>query len=104
MVTAGYLKMNEERFMPFVDGLYPGKTMELFCREQVEPMDKECEEVQVIALLDSLQVRTKIEYLDGHSKSNESLRHYTYPQEDDTNDPKITLLYRPGHYDVIYQK
>ena len=36
-----------------------------YVKREVEPMGKECEHVQVLALTEYLRVRVKMEYLDG---------------------------------------
>lgn len=61
---AGYLRRHEQRFFPFVDG---GQDLDMasYCRREVEPSGRECEQLQVIALTESLGLRVAIEYLDG---------------------------------------
>lgn len=39
--------------------------MDDFCAREVEPVGKECEELQIMALMRALGVRVHIEYLDG---------------------------------------
>jgi hypothetical protein len=39
--------------------------VESYCKREVEPMGKECEQLQVIALTEYLGVTVRIEYLDG---------------------------------------
>lgn len=63
-------------------------------------MNKECEQVQVIALAESLEVGVKIEYLDGRIAPGQDLRSYICPEG---ATPRVCLLYRPGHYDILYQ-
>jgi hypothetical protein len=36
-----------------------------FCKSEVEPMGKECEQIQVTALSEYLQIAIEIAYLDG---------------------------------------
>lgn len=59
-------------------------------------MGKECEHVQIMALTECLQFGVCIEYLDGHA---DTLQKITIPE---TSEPIMTLLYRPGHYDLLY--
>jgi ubiquitin thioesterase protein OTUB1 len=35
LLTAGYMKKHAETFQPFIDGLYPGQTVEQFCAAEV---------------------------------------------------------------------
>ena len=39
--------------------------MEAYCKKEVEPMGKECEQVQIIALTEYMGVGVRIDYLDG---------------------------------------
>lgn len=59
----GYLKKDVDRFLPFVEGSHVD--MDSFCKYEVEPMDKECEHIQIIALTEYLGVKIVIAYLDG---------------------------------------
>jgi len=67
-----------------------------FCAREVEPMGRECEQIHIIALCEALGVSVAIEYLDG---SSGPLACLTLPEG---REPAITLLYRPGHYDILY--
>jgi hypothetical protein len=59
VLCAAYLKSNAERFLPFV--LDSCNSVEEFCAKNVEPMDRECEEVQVTALAQYFGVPVTIE-------------------------------------------
>jgi len=95
-LSAGFLKADPERFMPFILGANYGDIAS-FCAAEVEPMYKECEQVQIIALSEYLGVGVRIEYLDGRSNGGAST--HVFP---DGVHPQLTLLYRPGHYDLLY--
>lgn len=73
-----------------------------FCAREVEPMGKECGMVQVTALAESLNIRVNIQYLDGRP-FDEKLMMYEFGPEPDKAFFEITLLYRPGHYDILYK-
>ena len=51
---------------------------------------------QVIALSSALQVEVRAVHLD---RSAGHLNHHDFP---DGQPPSVHLLYRPGHYDLIY--
>ncbi|CAI5732008.1 unnamed protein product [Hyaloperonospora brassicae] len=107
LLTAGYMKKNAERFQPFIDGLYPGQTVAQFCSTEVEPMGKECDQPQIAALTEALEVGVKIEYLDGSAGPGEPLQSYLCSTVDAAERQVpvfITLLYRPGHYDILYRR
>jgi ubiquitin thioesterase protein OTUB1 len=90
-------------------------------------MGKECDQPQIAALTEALQVGVRIEYLDGSAKADEELQCYvcaptvtpsvsssrspsasprlrTHSGETATQPVSITLLYRPGHYDILYPR
>jgi ubiquitin thioesterase protein OTUB1 len=105
VLTATFLKADPCRFEPFLeDGYYDIAT---FCQQQIEPMGKECSMVQVLALAEAFQVRVEIEYLDGREftptvNGGSGLTKHSFGP--DTATTTLTLLYRPGHYDILYTK
>ena len=58
--------------------------------------------VQALALAEAMGVQVKIEYLDGHELVNGKLAQHTVG--DDKATLHLSLLYRPGHYDILYPK
>ncbi len=103
LLTAGYMKRHGDRFFPFVDGLY--FDIGEYCKSEVEPMSKECEQLQVIALAECLGVPVNIVYLDGR-EFNESTGPtvLTLPEGSEgalASQMSPILLYRPGHYDIL---
>lgn len=84
-----------------------------FCKASVEPMGEESDHVHIIALSDALGVPIRVMYLDRSScdAGNISVNHHDFSPEANSSDaaaaaekPYITLLYRPGHYDILYPK
>jgi Peptidase C65 Otubain len=56
--------------------------------------------IQALALAEAFGVQVKIEYLDGHALVNGKLaQHVVGPENAAWH---LTLLYRPGHYDILY--
>ena len=65
-------------------------------------MAVECTMVSVLALAEIFGVQVKIEYLDGHEINNSKLQQHQFgPEKAATS---LSLLYRPGHYDILYPK
>jgi len=54
-------------------------------------------QVQIIALTEMLGVPVAIEYLDASGTPSAVV----FPEG---SEPVVSLLYRPGHYDVLYPK
>lgn len=86
-----------------------------FCKSSVEPMGEESDHVHVTALSDALGVPIRIVYLDRScdDKGSVSVNHHDFTpaaRDDAANansgciQPFITMLYRPGHYDILYPK
>ena len=92
---------NQEKYLPFIDD--GTNDINSYCLREVEPMGKEVEEIQINALTEYLGIKTKIEYLDGKPFDNE-LSCVTFNVNDLDKDTQfdVHLLYRPGHYDIIY--
>jgi ubiquitin thioesterase protein OTUB1 len=85
----------------------------------VEPMGEESDHVHIIALSDALGVPIRVVYLDRSScdTGNLSVNHHDFIPSANSSEgdaamtsapaaakPYITLLYRPGHYDILYPK
>ncbi|KAJ8429151.1 hypothetical protein Cgig2_010017 [Carnegiea gigantea] len=87
-----------------------------FCKSSVEPMGEESDHVHIIALSDTLGVPIRVVYLDRSSCDTGvvSVNHHDFIPVGASNvtgvadsagiKPYITLLYRPGHYDILYPK
>ncbi|KAH9658563.1 OVARIAN TUMOR DOMAIN-containing deubiquitinating enzyme 1 [Citrus sinensis] len=115
-VTSGEIRKRSEFFEPFILGL-TNATVEQFCKSSVEPMGEESDHVHITALSDALGVPIRVVYLDRSScdSGGASVNHHDFiPTPGDcpnatsgsteTTIPFITLLYRPGHYDILYPK
>ncbi|XP_074599449.1 ubiquitin thioesterase otubain-like isoform X2 [Brevipalpus obovatus] len=94
LLTSGYLQKNEEFYCSFIDG---ETSMKNFCSHEVEPMYKESDHIHIIALTSATGVGVRIHYLDRGQGDEVTVHNFP-----DDCDPKIHLLYRPGHYDILY--
>ncbi|XP_068332095.1 OVARIAN TUMOR DOMAIN-containing deubiquitinating enzyme 1-like [Pyrus communis] len=114
-VTSGEIRKRSEFFEPFIFGL-TNASVEQFCKSAVEPMGEESDHVHITALSDALGVPIRVVYLDRSSCDNGgvSVNHHDFvpagsdaPKASEGSEkvtPSITLLYRPGHYDLLYPK
>lgn len=119
-ITTGEIRKREGFFEPFIMGLSDA-TVDQFCKTSVEPMGAESDHVQIIALSDALGVPIRVMYLDRSSgNSTVTVNHHDFIPSDDQSgsnqevegappaivsvEPFVTLLYRPGHYDILYLK
>ena len=111
VMTAAQMKSNPDQYLPFVMA-ENYHDVASFCSREVEPMGKECGMVQVAALAECMKVKVVIEYMDGRMGDGEDkLVHHVFGEGDGTSSAatndvgeqtSITLLYRPGHYDILY--
>lgn len=97
LLTSMNLKQNSEFYQSFMEG---EMTIENFCKEEVEPMYRESDHIHIIAIAKQTGIKVRIQYLDRGS-DNEATAH-DFPEE--TECPDVHLLYRPGHYDILYLK
>ncbi|RDX98726.1 Ubiquitin thioesterase otubain-like protein, partial [Mucuna pruriens] len=114
-VTSAEIQKRAEFFEPFILGL-TNTTVEQFCKSSVEPMGEESDHVHITALSDVLGIPIRVVYLDRSScdTGGVSVNHHDFmpvagylPNASccsEKNIPFITLLYRPGHYDILYPK
>lgn len=65
--------------------------------QEVEPMYRESDHMHVIALGSALNMGIRVVYLDRGESSPPA---HEFPEN---CTPQVTLLYRPGHYDVLYK-
>ncbi|KAH9821003.1 peptidase C65 Otubain-domain-containing protein [Melampsora americana] len=128
LLTSAYLKHHEDDFAPFLLSFeedyerFPAgaPTLIEFCQFYVEAVDKDADHLSITALTRCLKVDLSIAYLDlsighfGHvnqsgSDNSEMLPvdfHRFETQDVEVKDlwTDVALLYRPGHYDLIYQE
>ena len=104
--------MNEwSNLVGYNDSLF--QSCSQFCQDSVEMMGEDCDHVHITALCDALGVPTRVECLDQSTSSSGDLtpKHHDFiPMQSSASDagdppvPRVTLLYRPGHYDILYPK
>lgn len=99
LLTSLNMKKNAERYLPFIDDV----DINSYCLREVEPMGKEVEAMMVSSLTEYLGIKLKIEYLDGKPFENELSSIVFNADEKKENQFDVYLLYRPGHYDILYE-
>lgn len=61
-------------------------------------MSKESDHIHIIALAQALNVSILVEYMDRGEGG--TVNHHVFPEG---SEPRVFLLYRPGHYDILYK-
>jgi ubiquitin thioesterase protein OTUB1 len=115
VLTSAQMKSNPDRYLPFLLAdyeLHNCMDVPTYCSREVEPMGKECGMVTVAALAECLGVKVVIEYMDGRlvkkSNGDDAVVNHVFGQVGDEDEEEeedricLTLLYRPGHYDILY--
>ena len=75
-------------------------------------MGEESDHIHITTLSDALGVAIRVVYLDRSScdSGGVTVNHHdfvpvgTSEKQEEASAPFITLLYRPGHYDILYPK
>lgn len=100
LATSAYLRAHASEYEPFI--WEAGLDMISYCQRHVECLGVESDQIHAIALGKALGVDLEIAYLDG---SVGPLSRLSFLAEDGHKAPiKLSLLYRPGHYDLLYHK
>ena len=89
---AAYLKENSFLYEVYVD-----MPFQSWITNEVEAIDHEADQIQIIACVNYFDVGVKIEYLNPDK--NEVMK---FPEDKNENDIFITVLFTPGHYDILY--
>ncbi|RYG51464.1 hypothetical protein EON66_10720 [archaeon] len=102
------LLTHEDDYFAFILGLAPHcATVQHFCNTEVEAVHTDADQIQIIALAKAWGVRVRIAYLDATPGMTAS--EIVFPEDGSVDAAagapvEVTLLYRPGHYDVAYAK
>jgi len=101
LLTSAQLRLNEEEYSPFLTNPESGEPMMVgtFCEKFVEATGKEADHVQITALCRVLRLDVKVAYLDGRGDTG-TVEFVEFQNESVAQEP-MTLLYRPGHYDIL---
>ncbi|KAL8619710.1 hypothetical protein ACOMHN_025796 [Nucella lapillus] len=95
LIVSGHLQMEADFYSNFIEG---GRTPKEFCSQEVEPMGKESDHIHIMSLASALNTGILVEYMD---RGGQSCNQVIVPEG---AEPCVCLLYRPGHYDILYTK
>lgn len=94
LLTSGQLQKEQDFYSCFIEG---HRTVVDFCHQEVEPMYKESDHIHIIAACAALCTGVRVIYMD-RGIGNKCTEH-DLPEG---CTPTVHLLYRPGHYDILY--
>lgn len=99
LLTSAWMKLNPQRYQAFLP-----VPLDEYCATRVETVKSEIDEVSLQALVDGVisgsGFAVEILYLD-RSEGEAATLHLLTPNQPSV--ATIRLLYRPGHYDILYR-
>ena len=96
--TGAYMKMHADEFSGFMPSSFA--SVENFVRNEVDPMFKDCEELQIVAITKVFKVPLSVVYLD-RSPGEPAI--HSFGHDGSLGSSPVWMLYRPGHYDLLYR-
>lgn len=107
LVASSYLRSNADQYEPFItvssqstfeDLQKTNGKMTMYCVNYVEAFGKESEDLCIMALSNALNVQVSITAIDASHSTPQAFKF------NESDSVKIDLLYRPGHYDILYPR
>ncbi|XP_030760976.1 ubiquitin thioesterase otubain-like [Sitophilus oryzae] len=94
LLTSAQLQKEHDFYSCFIEG---DRTVADFCHQEVEPMYKESDHIHIMAACSALNTGVRVLYMDRGTGNN--VTKHDLPEG---CSPTVHLLYRPGHYDILY--
>nr|CAH7762150.1 unnamed protein product [Callosobruchus chinensis] len=94
LLTSGQLQKDQDFYSCFIEG---DRTITDFCHQEVEPMYKESDHIHIMAACAAINAGVRVVYMDRGTGKN--CTEHDIPEG---RIPTVHLLYRPGHYDILY--
>nr|XP_002125528.1 ubiquitin thioesterase otubain-like [Ciona intestinalis] len=95
LIASCQLQLDADFYQNFIDN---GKSIVEFCKTEVEPMYQESDHIHIIALTSALNASVRVAYLD---RGGNQLAFHDFPED---TEPTLHILYKPGHYDILYPR
>lgn len=95
-ICSAHLRKNADSFAPFLEPL----TVEEYCQKQVEVSNHESDQLCITAMAGEFGIGVEIEYVDSNGANQHRIR---FPDAESVT-TQIHMLFRPGHYDILYLK
>ncbi|KAI9738012.1 MAG: hypothetical protein M1834_009382 [Cirrosporium novae-zelandiae] len=107
VMTGAWLQTHIEQYQPFL----LDQTISQYCKSTIDPFHPEIDNLGMQALIDAViqpaGIAVEIQYLDRSAGHEVNVLKFQAQNPDgtpiDPNAPTFRLLYRPGHYDILYK-
>lgn len=99
LFAATHMKEHADDFLPYILGTTECLTVDEYCKSTVETASADVDAVPMMALAADLGIALRIAYLDG---APGPLTFVNVPDAPPPGAFTLDVLYRPGHYDVVY--
>lgn len=100
LLAGSWLKGNRDQYEAWCETGVDG-----YCSSMIEPPEREIEELGIVLLVEALLKPVgfilEIAYLDRSAGTE--VNTHRFPESNNSLGPFIHLLYRPGHYDILYK-
>lgn len=96
-VHAGFAGMTLNEYIPKNYHISGGQSLNDFCCTTIEKMGVEAEDILLLLTAEALGLSFRVEIFSGGSQDY-------YAKETDAYEPLGNILFRPGHYDVLYRR
>lgn len=86
--------------------LHAGQLIDSYCSRVVEPMDQASDDISILALVKTFSIMPwfslSVKIISTDTKED-YLPEFTYSTDTVHNGVNFHMLFRPGHYDLVYQ-
>lgn len=105
LLTSAQIRSNPDDYLAFIElGPQDSNSIEKWCERSVDAVGVDADQVQLIALAKALGILIVVANLGSGMDSDDLQVNEFDFRADNLEDPRICLLYRPGHYDLLYKK
>lgn len=103
LLTSAQIRSNPDDYLAFIELEPQDSNLQKWCERCVDSVGVDADQVQLIALAKAIGIEIIVANL-GSGSETDDLQISNFDFKKSPQDPIISLLYRPGHYDLLYKK
>lgn len=105
LLTSAQIRSNPDDYLAFLEfAPQDANSIEKWCERNVDAVGVDADQVQLIALAKSIGFALVVANLGGGMDADDLQVNEFDFRVDAQKDPIVHLLYRPGHYDLLYKQ